>query len=212
MYCRYCGNEVSDSAAYCSNCGKPVDQVTVYYSAEKTGQPSNAAAPAPAARKRGRPIVTLLIIVAIIAIVGSCGRGGGSSSSRSSGERDPLPTKDEIREGAVDATYNNLLRNPDRYEGKYFCARVEIKQALGSGKRAYYRACTEDSEGSGYFYGDEFVLIDGREDGAVKIVPDDVMTVYGRYAGVKTVTRALTRTDEEVPVVEILYADIENLD
>ena len=42
----------------------------------------------------------------------------------------------------------------------------------------------------------------------MKLLADDVITVYGNFVGLEKLTRALTDMEEEFPKIEVRYADL----
>ena len=51
-------------------------------------------------------------------------------------------------------------------------------------------------------------MLDKRGSSAVKILTDDIVVVYGEFTGLEEVTRALTGTTDEIPRIEVKYADL----
>ena len=55
---------------------------------------------------------------------------------------------------------------------------------------------------------DEYYALDKRSSDSVKILQDDVITIYGEFTGMTNVTRALTNTTDEIPCIDVAYVDI----
>lgn len=105
-------------------------------------------------------------------------------------------------------SYKDILRFPDDNIGKKIVVTVKIAQVCDGGifdDGKYYRAYADD--GSGYYWGDEYYLFDCREDG-LKILQDDIITVYGEVSGTEDITRALTWTSDEVAGIKMYYSDL----
>ena len=81
-----------------------------------------------------------------------------------------------------------------------------MDSSLFSSEKAY-RVMT-DNDGYGLYLDDEYYVIDKRESGSVKLLEDDIVMIYGKFGGMKKVTRALTWTTDEVPSIEMKYAEI----
>ncbi len=121
----------------------------------------------------------------------------------------------EISEGAYKAQcrqmdYKELFRYPDKYKGTKVMVKVRVAQIVSanfSGSRKAWRAYTDNS-GYGFYTDDEYYMLDKRGGDAVKILEDDIITVYGEFTGLEEITRALTSTTDELPRIEVKYADL----
>ena len=70
-----------------------------------------------------------------------------------------------------------------------------------------YRVQT-DTSGYGWYLDDEYFVTDKRTSGSVKLLEDDVIVIYGEFSGMEKVTRALTWTTDEVPGIQMKYAEL----
>lgn len=121
----------------------------------------------------------------------------------------------EISEGAYKAQcrqmdYKELFRYPDKYKGTKVMVKVRVAQIVSanfSGSRKAWRAYTDNS-GYGFYTDDEYYMLDKRGGDAVKILEDDIITVYGEFTGLEKITRALTGTTDELSRIEVKYADL----
>ncbi len=121
----------------------------------------------------------------------------------------------EISEGAYKAQcrqmdYKELFRYPDKYKGTKVMVKVRVAQIVSanfSGSRKAWRAYTDNS-GYGFYADDEYYMLDKRGGDAVKILEDDIITVYGEFTGLEKITRVLTGTTDELPRIEVKYADL----
>lgn len=66
----------------------------------------------------------------------------------------------------------------------------------------------DNEDGYDMYLGNEYYAVDKRESGSVKILQDDIVTIYGEFTGTAEVTRALTMTKDEIPRIEVKYADL----
>ena len=65
-----------------------------------------------------------------------------------------------------------------------------------------------DNDGYGLYLDDEYYAIDKRSTDSVKILTDDIVVIYGEFTGTTEVTRALTNTTDEIPSIDVKYADL----
>lgn len=118
-------------------------------------------------------------------------------------------SEDEYRASCKAVNYKDLCRYPDEYLGTRICLTVQITQIFtpraSSSKKWVGRA---NNDGYGAYFGNEYYFIDKRASGSVKILNDDVITVYGDFVGLEKLTRALTDIEEEFPKIEVRYADL----
>lgn len=122
----------------------------------------------------------------------------------------PVETKEEFIASCQPADYKTLARYPDENIGQRIVLTVKVSQILQGGlfnSNEYYRVYT-DTSGSGYYFGDEYFMYDCRIDDDTKILKDDIITIYCEFAGMQSVKRALTGTNEEIPAVKTYYIDI----
>lgn len=107
--------------------------------------------------------------------------------------------------------YKDILRYPDKYKGKKIKVTVKIYQKFGGGlfdDSEYYRSYTNDDYDT--WMNNEFVFTDERESDDTKLLEDDIIVIYGTYDGTKKIERALTNTDDEVPIIKAKYITITN--
>lgn len=105
--------------------------------------------------------------------------------------------------------YKSLLRYPGKYESKAVKYTVEIAQIMDDGSDKYYRAyISKDGDSD---ISSEFYIKDLRSSSAsdyFNIVKGDTITVYGRFNGMKSLTRAISGISEDVPCIYMQYADL----
>lgn len=119
-------------------------------------------------------------------------------------------TEENYKNSCIEVDYKDLCRYPDNYKGKTLKIVIQVKQIMNDdlfGIQKAWRAQT-DNDGLGWYIDDEYYLVDKRGSGSIKVLEDDVLVVYGEFTGMKTVTRALTWTRDEIPQINVKYADL----
>lgn len=117
----------------------------------------------------------------------------------------------KFRESCEEYNYKDVLRNPDDYVGKKVKIEVKISSVhneswLNSDK--YYFARSREDAEDDYFWGDEYAVIDKREDtDDPKLLEDDVIMVYGTIAEPEE-TKSLILNSEEVFCIDMKYVDL----
>lgn len=138
---------------------------------------------------------------------------GASQSTEPNSEptTEPAISEEEYKASCQVIDYKELCRYPDKYIGQKICIKVKLYQIMDTGsflsKETVWRAYTDNS-GYEFYFDDEYYLLDKRPEGAVKVLVDDIVIVYGEYTGTTKVTRALTSTQDELPCIEVKYVDI----
>ncbi|MBQ7565871.1 MAG: hypothetical protein IJT18_02010 [Oscillospiraceae bacterium] len=130
-------------------------------------------------------------------------------------EQEPVEEKPSFdREACEEIDYKAFLRNPDDHLDTPVKATVKIVQIMDGGifdrNTKYYRCYGYDAAQE-YFpedYDKEFLIYDQRGDGAIKLLDDDVIVVYGTFRGAEQVRRALTRTNDEVLTINMKDCDL----
>lgn len=132
------------------------------------------------------------------------------TSSKSQAASKVELSEDEYKERCAEVDYKDLCRYPDKYSHQRIKVKVKIQQVIDSSlfsSEKVYRVMT-DNDGYGLYLDDEYYVIDERESGSVKLLENDIVMIYGKFGGMKKVTRALTWTTDEVPSIEMKYAEI----
>lgn len=198
--CKHCGAEIAASAKVCPQCGGK-NKPPIY--------------------KRWWFIVIIVLIV-----LSAIGGSGSSSDSSASGSKAtskasastassvasvvPEISEDDYKAECQTVDYKELCRYPEKYEGTKIVVKVKVSQIIDanfSGSEKAWRTYTDNS-GYGFYADDEYYMLDKRGGDAVKILDDDIITVYGEFTGLEKITRALTSTTDELPRVEVKYADL----
>ena len=198
--CKHCGAEIAASAKVCPQCGGK-NKPPIY--------------------KRWW-FIAIIVLIVLSAIGGS---GSGSDSSASSGKETskasastassvasvvPEISEDDYKAECQTVDYKELCRYPEKYEGTKIAVKVKVSQIIDanfSGSEKAWRTYTDNS-GYGFYADDEYYMLDKRGGDAVKILEDDIITVYGEFTGLEKITRALTSTTDELPRIEVKYADL----
>lgn len=197
--CKHCGAEIAASAKVCPHCGG----------------------------KNKPPIYKRwwFIVIVVLIVLSAIGGSSSSSSSSTSGSKStskasastassvasvPEISEDDYKAECQTVDYKELCRYPEKYEGTKVTLTVQVKQIIDanfSGSEKAWRAYT-DNDGYKFYMDDEYYMLDKRGGDAVKILEDDVITVYGEFTGLEKITRALTSTTDELPRIEVKYADL----
>lgn len=124
-------------------------------------------------------------------------------------QEDPIEQSPFDRSLCAEFDYKEYLRNPGNYVGNPVKATVKVLQVLDGGlfdrDSKYYRCCAYNF-GAQYLnedYDRIYIVNDYREEGAEKILKDDILEVYGTFSGVKEATYALTGTKDEFPEIDM---------
>lgn len=122
-------------------------------------------------------------------------------------------TLKEIKAQAKKLKYKKIMRNPEKYEGKYFYAKVKIfsveNGSIFSGYDKAYKAYTNDDYNM--WLGDMIYLLDNRDTESkdyVKILEDDIVKVYGRFDELVETKNALNGTKGEEMSLQLLYVEL----
>lgn len=198
--CKHCGAEIAASAKVCPHCGG----------------------------KNKPPIYKRWWFIAIIVLIVLSAIGGSGSISDSSASSSKATSKasastassvasvapeiseDDYKAECQTVDYKELCRYPEKYEGTKIAVKVKVSQIIDanfSGSEKAWRTYTDNS-GYGFYADDEYYMLDKRGGDAVKILDDDIITVYGEFTGLEKITRALTSTTDELPRIEVKYADL----
>lgn len=196
--CKHCGAEIAASAKVCPQCGGK-NKPPIY--------------------KRWW-FIAIIVLIVLSAIGGSSSSSDGSASSSTtkasvstaSSVASVVPeiSEDDYKAECQTVDYKELCRYPEKYEGTKIVVKVKVSQIIDanfSGSEKAWRTYTDNS-GYGFYADDEYYMLDKRGGGAVKILEDDIINVYGEFTGLEKITRALTSTTDELPRIEVKYADL----
>lgn len=121
-----------------------------------------------------------------------------------------VESETEFKQSCQVIPYKTMQRTPEEYIGARIVLTVKISQVIPGGlfdNGQYYRVNTDNS-GYDLYLDDEYIMYDMRPEGSMKILQDDILNVYAEFAGITEVTRAFTSTTEEVPAINVYYADL----
>lgn len=196
--CKHCGAEIAASAKVCPQCGGK-NKPPIY--------------------KRWW-FIAIIVLIVLSAIGGSSSSSDGSASSSTtkasastaSSVASVVPeiSEDDYKAECQTVDYKELCRYPEKYEGTKIVVKVKVSQIIDanfSGSEKAWRTYTDNS-GYGFYADDEYYMLDKRGGDAVKILEDDIINVYGEFTGLEKITRALTSTTDELPRIEVKYADL----
>lgn len=196
--CKHCGAEIAASAKVCPQCGGK-NKPPIY--------------------KRWW-FIAIIVLIVLSAIGGSSSSSDGSASSSTtkasastaSSVASVVPeiSEDDYKAECQTVDYKELCRYPEKYEGTKIVVKVKVSQIIDanfSGSEKAWRTYTDNS-GYGFYADDEYYMLDKRGGDAVKILEDDIINVYGEFTGLEKTTRALTSTTDELPRIEVKYADL----
>lgn len=164
-----------------------------------------------------------IIVLIVLSAIGGSGSSSDSSASSSKATSKasestassvasvvPEISEDDYKAECQTVDYKELCRYPEKYEGTKIVVKVKVSQIIDanfSGSEKAWRTYTDNS-GYGFYADDEYYMLDKRGGDAVKILEDDIINVYGEFTGLEKITRALTSTTDELPRIEVKYADL----
>ena len=118
-------------------------------------------------------------------------------------------SREEFVASCEEIPYKTLARNPEDYVGSHIKLTVKVSQIVQGGlfdDGEYYRVYTNDD--SNMWFGDEYFMYDFRPTKDIRILQDDILTVYAECSGTTTIERALTGTKEDVVSIKAFYIDL----
>lgn len=176
--------------------------------------------------------ITGAVVVALSTILVACGSGDLSDNkneirvknserkekSEQQAEEQEIKNEDSIPEikTVADAReymdkclvnyfeYSELIRYEEEHIGKDYALDIKVSQIMEDGTLRGY----DDSDGSGLYGGNEYMVVDKRVLDNTKIIENDTITVYGRYLGLEEIVRAIDSTTDAVPTFEMYLCDI----
>ena len=146
------------------------------------------------------------------------------TKSETAEKEEPEKTDTENKEGAsakadckafIDSCekfdYKKIARNPDDYIGKNFKVTVQIysKSEGGLFTESYMKAYTDD--GSGYYFDKMIYVFDEQgenSDDYVKVLENDIITVYGTFEGMEDTTNMLNGEKSKDVALHMKYAKL----
>ena len=119
-------------------------------------------------------------------------------------------SEDDFKKSCKEFSYKKYARNPEKYEGTPVKVKVQIFQAIDGnifdGYDRYFQVYTDD--GSGVYFKDMIYVMDGRDENSpeyIKLLEDDIITVYGTFTGNVKSTNMITFNSGEDIAIEAKY-------
>ena len=117
----------------------------------------------------------------------------------------------KFRESCKEYKYKDVLRNPGDYVGEKVKIEVKISSVHNeswlNSEKYYFARSREDAEDD-YFWGDNYAVIDKREDtDDPKLLDDDVIMVYGTIAEPEE-TKSFILNSQELFCIDMKYVDL----
>ena len=98
--------------------------------------------------------------------------------------------------------YKEFFRYEEKYKGTKVSLVLEVAQVMEDGLRCY------SYTGDAFSIGDEYVIFDDRIEKDMRILEDDIITVWGEYIGSVDMTRGINDVTEDVPAVSAKYIEL----
>lgn len=130
-----------------------------------------------------------------------------SSTDETTAEPKKEETKEEYKKACKEYAYKDVLRNPQKYIGKRIKVTVKISSVHETSlvnDTKYYFAYSEGEYG--YWTGDRYGIFDKRSKEDMKLLEDDIITVYGEIADPEY-TKSLIVNSSEVFCINMKYID-----
>lgn len=189
--CKYCGNMIARKSKICPHCG---------------GKNKNT--------KWGIifPLLIVAIVVIIVAVVTFCSWFMNDDEYYGSYEKETM-TEEEYKETCYSVSYEELARNPGKYDGELltFTGEVFQKSYDSDGYAEYLIAVTREDTGGEYYsytyYTDNIYAYYyyGEND---KLLEDDIVTIYGK-ADDEYTYESVSGAEITVPAFEIEYVEFQ---
>ena len=104
----------------------------------------------------------------------------------------------DYKNSAETVSYDSLIREPSKYEGKILKITIKVSQVMTGG-------LITEAGYSGKASGNEWYIHYDIPDDVARIIKDDTVTFYGEFAGLSKMTRAITGVAEYVPKLNAKY-------
>ena len=112
------------------------------------------------------------------------------------------------KDDCIEIDYKTVLRYPDKYKNMPVKATVVVKKKFENNGLEYY-TCYGYEEGEALKLDKDkvFVLYDYRDDKTERVLVDDVIKVYGTFAGIQTIERVSVLETVDVDALMIKMMD-----
>lgn len=204
---------MNNETKQCPNCGNMVNAMSVMCPRCKAGLIDQRP---PMKKTPVALIVTLSIIGSIIVVfaifmitsienIGTAKNNSNKYTNTINSEGSITP--DEYKAMCSTCNYKDLMRNPDEYVGQKVKITCEVQQAIEDWGDKYYNVATKNEYDT--YLGDNMIICDTRDNpDDLKILEDDIITVYGEFDGLKEETSALLGTESEYPRINMKYVEL----
>ena len=126
---------------------------------------------------------------------------------------EPEISKEDFIAECEEVPYKTLARNPEDYVGKKVKLTVKVSDAINAawyqGIDTYYKVYTNDEYDM--WFGDFYYILETRnenDEGYFKILPDDIITVYGTFEGIMESENHLSGTKSDDLGIRLYYAEL----
>jgi hypothetical protein len=195
MFCQKCGTENKDGAAFCNSCGADLRLAPIGQSSSEKPAPKHGIL----YRFAVVVVVIFVLFIGIAIVMDIAGMDQGVSQSSTP----PVLTTAQIKSQAQSISVANLMRYPDTYKNSIVHFRGKVVQVQNLyGNNYYLRMDTKSDQYLGYF-GDT-IYIDYQGD---RLLEDDVIDVWGKFAGLKSYT-AVLGNEITLPEINSLHVEM----
>lgn len=207
MYCKHCGKPIDENAAFCSHCGKAT--LTTSTSATK---PSTNTKTTNTVKKKSIWSYWWIFILAIFVnfFVWVVSPSPEPAPEPAPETVQPFISEAEFKSMCNVIAFNDLARNPNSYRGQFLKFTGEVIQVMEDDSTVDIRM-NVTAVSSEYFeevyYEDTIYVILPWEDGLDRILEEDIITVYGKCAGLYKYTSVLGH-QVSLPLLNAKYYEI----
>ena len=132
-------------------------------------------------------------------------------SSKPKKEKSEKAIRKEFIDSCEELNYKKIARNPDDYIGKNFKVNVQISSISEETwlTDSYMKAYTDD--GSGYYFDKMIYIFDDQDENSsyyLKVLEDDVITVYGTFEGMEDTKNYLNGETSKDIALHMKYAKL----
>lgn len=206
MYCKHCGQQLPDDAAFCPKCGKAVDNPPPAQPAVSGPHKMKENAEPKKKKSGGWLALVMAIICGIIFFFWAI----GSAALEAETIYQPNVTEEEYRAMCETIDFDSLARNPDSYREQMFKFTGEVIQVIEGDGSADLRlnVTAVTNEYSDWVYYEDTIYVTVRvEEGADKILEEDIITVYGICSGSYTY-ESILGSQVTLPRIVAMYYDM----
>ena len=198
MFCKKCGTELHDGSTFCNKCGEK--QVNTQQSENLNGAVSKAFFQKEEPLYKKFSFWFLIISIAIVTI-SFIDEGLGSSDDESYSKSNmSIEELQEFKNNCTFISYDDLARNPNRYEGNNYVFTGEIAQVEEDTDQTIYLINVTEGE---YIWEDLVMCIYTASNvNSSRFLKDDIVRFYGTFEGLYTYETVLG-SKNTVPYINI---------